>query len=112
MNDTLTIFSARDAKARFGEVLDTALAQPVGITKHERLTAYVISKNRYEGLLRKVDELEERLWAYGTELAREEGFASAAEADAFLASLRNALNATQDQQAGTEVSQRARRKTI
>lgn len=112
MNATLMLFSARDAKTRFGEVLDTALGRPVGITKHDRLTAYVVSKNQYEGLLQKIEELEERLWAYGAELAREEGFATAKEVDALLASLRNPHDAAQNKQAGTEIPKRSRRKAV
>ncbi|MBV8261363.1 MAG: type II toxin-antitoxin system Phd/YefM family antitoxin, partial [Paraburkholderia sp.] len=47
---TLVTYSARDAKTRFGEVLDEALGRPVGITRHERLTAYVVSKRDFESL--------------------------------------------------------------
>ena len=106
---TLTLFSARDAKTRFGEVLDTALGSPVGITKHDRLTAYVVSKSQYEALVSKVEELEDRLWVVGAELAREDGYASAKEVDAFLASLRNPQDAAKNKQAGAEGPKRPRR---
>jgi prevent-host-death family protein len=54
-----TIFSAKDAKARFGEMLDEALGRPVGITKHDRLTAYVVSKHHFEEMLANIERLEE-----------------------------------------------------
>jgi len=110
MNSALTIFSARDAKTKFGEVLDTALGNPVGITKHDRLTAYIVSKNQYEGLVHKVEELEDRLWSYGAALAREEGFASADEVNAFLANLRNPNEAASDNKTSAKVLKGARRK--
>ena len=55
----LTIFSAKDAKARFGEMLDEALAHPVGITKHDRLTAYVVSKRDFEKMVANIQDLED-----------------------------------------------------
>ena len=73
---TLTTFSAKDAKARFGELLDTALGHPVGITKHDRLTAYVISKTSYEMMVEKLIELEDQLWLLRADSARKEGFVS------------------------------------
>ena len=37
-------FSAHDAKAHFGKLLDTARREPVTIEKHGRAVAVVISK--------------------------------------------------------------------
>lgn len=70
VNEALITFSARDAKARFGEVLDEALGRPVGITRHERLTAYVVSKRDFESLRDRVQELEDKLWLLQAEIAR------------------------------------------
>ncbi|MES2129044.1 MAG: type II toxin-antitoxin system prevent-host-death family antitoxin [Pseudomonadota bacterium] len=81
---TLITFSARDAKARFGELLDTALGRPVGITKHERLTAYLVSKVEYESMIEKLQELEDRLWLMKADAARKEGFVGAENVDALL----------------------------
>lgn len=86
---TLTMFTARDAKAKFGEVLDAALGSPVGITKHDRLTAYIVSKIQYEAMVQKIEALEDRLWLLKADAAREEGFASSDEVSAFLNNLRN-----------------------
>ncbi len=43
--------SANDAKARFGQMLDTARRDPVIIEKHGRAVALVISKEDYDNLL-------------------------------------------------------------
>ncbi|WP_186104953.1 type II toxin-antitoxin system Phd/YefM family antitoxin [Burkholderia gladioli] len=89
---TLVTFSARDAKTRFGELLDAALGQPVGITRHDRLTAYVVSKRDFDGLRDRLQELEDMLWLMRAEAARTEGFASDEEVKAFLALDRNPDN--------------------
>jgi prevent-host-death family protein len=89
---TLTTFSAKDAKARFGEVLDEALGRPVGITKHDRLTAYVVSKRDFEAMVEKLRDLEDQLWLAQADAARNGGFASAEEVDAFLSDFRKVDN--------------------
>ena len=43
-------FSARDAKARFGALLDTARREPVAIEKHGRAVAVVISKEEFDDI--------------------------------------------------------------
>jgi prevent-host-death family protein len=88
-NATLTTFSAKDAKARFGEVLDEALGRPVGITKHDRLTAYVVSKRDFEAMAAKIQDLEDQLWLMKADAARKDGFASPEDVDAFLSKVRN-----------------------
>ena len=84
---TATIFSARDAKMRFGEMLDAALGHPVGITKHDRLTAYVVSKRDFEAMLANIEELKDQLWLAKAELARKEGFVGAERVDANVSQL-------------------------
>jgi prevent-host-death family protein len=84
MANTFTTMSAKDAKTRFGELLDAALGQPVGITKHDRLTAYVVSKKFFDSTLERVRELEDQLWLAKADLARKEGFVSADRVDAIL----------------------------
>lgn len=81
---TFTTFSAKDAKARFGEVLDEALGHPVGITRHDRLTAYVVSRKEFEKMIARVQYLEDQLWLAQAEAARNEGFASHERVSAFL----------------------------
>lgn len=92
MTAALTTFSARDAKTRFGEVLDEALGRPIGITRHERLTAYVVSKRDFDALVNRVHELEDQLWLARAEAARNEGYASPEEVSAFLSAHRNPDN--------------------
>jgi len=81
---TLTTFSAKDAKARFGEVLDEALGQPVGITRHDRLTAYVVSRKEFEKMVSYIQYLEDQLWLAKADAARNEGYASSERVSAFL----------------------------
>ena len=88
MTATLNTFSAKDAKARFGELLDEALGHPVGITKHERLAAYVVSKRHFESMMSKIVELEDQLWLAKASAAKAEGFAHADDVTAFLADYR------------------------
>jgi prevent-host-death family protein len=87
-NATLTTFSAKDAKAHFGELLDTALGCPVGITKHQRLTAYVVSKTIYESMVERLQELEDQLWIFKADAARKEGFVDSENVDALLSKFR------------------------
>jgi len=42
--------SAHDAKARFGQLLDTARHEPVVIERHGRAVAVVVSKEEYDAL--------------------------------------------------------------
>lgn len=88
----LTIFSAKDAKAHFGELLDAALGRPVGITKHERLTAYVVSKNLYESMVEQLQTLEDQLWLLKAAAARKEGFVDPKTVDAQLNKLKTLEN--------------------
>jgi prevent-host-death family protein len=83
----LTTFSAKDAKARFGELLDTALGGLVGITKHDRLTAYVVSKRDFEALVERVQELEDQLWLAKADAACKDGFAGPEHVDALLSKI-------------------------
>jgi prevent-host-death family protein len=82
-------FTAKDAKTRFGELLDEALGRPVGITKHDRLTAYVVSKRDFEQMLATIETLEDQLWLAKAELARKDGFVGAEQVDALLSDVRN-----------------------
>jgi len=42
--------SAHDAKARFGQLLDTARREPVVIERHGRAVAVVLSKEEFDAL--------------------------------------------------------------
>lgn len=102
MNAPLTTYTARDAKTRFGEVLDEALGQPVAITRHERLTAYVVSKRDFDSLLSRIQELEDQLWLARAEMARKEGYASPNEVSAFLNKTRGSGSEPENDKTGDE----------
>jgi prevent-host-death family protein len=48
--------AAREAKNRFGELLDTAQRQPVTITKKDRPVAVLLSKHAYDAMERELGE--------------------------------------------------------
>lgn len=87
-----TIFSAKDAKTRFGELLDEALGKPVGITKHDRLTAFVVSKAHFEAMSQRIQELDDELWLAKAKLARKEGFVGSDRVDAILSNLNKEID--------------------
>lgn len=47
----MTTIAAREAKMRFGELLDTAQREPVTIAKHGRRVAVVLSASEYDALV-------------------------------------------------------------
>lgn len=49
--------SAKDAKYKFGEMIDRARAGPVAITKHDRPVVVVIAVEEYERLTGRSPEL-------------------------------------------------------
>jgi len=51
--------ASKDAKNKFGEMLDTAQREPVVISKKGRTVAVVMSKQEYERLL----AMEDAFWA-------------------------------------------------
>jgi prevent-host-death family protein len=101
-SSTLVTFTARDAKTRFGEVLDEALGRPIGITRHDRLTAYVVSKRDFDALVGRVEELEDQLWLAKADAARSEGYASDEDVRAFLNKNWNLDNELKDDKAGSQ----------
>jgi len=91
-----TTFSAKDAKTRFGELLDEALGKPVGITKHDRLTAFVVSKAHFEAMSQRIQHLDDQLWLAKAELARKEGFVGSERVDAILSKLNKEIDNNDD----------------
>ncbi|MBA3788905.1 type II toxin-antitoxin system Phd/YefM family antitoxin [Patescibacteria group bacterium] len=61
--------SARDAKNRFGELLDSAQRAPVRITKNGRGVAMLLSLDDYQ----RFEETEDALWAARAEAAHKKG---------------------------------------
>lgn len=63
--------TAKDAKNRFGELMDTVQREPVSIEKHGRPVAVVLSEVAYEKM--KLDHLRAMLAVGETQLDRGEG---------------------------------------
>ena len=62
--------SAHDAKARFGQLLDTARREPVTIEKHGRAVAVVMSKEDFDDIeAMKLERLRAEV-QIGTEASR------------------------------------------
>ncbi|HEX2792486.1 MAG TPA: type II toxin-antitoxin system Phd/YefM family antitoxin [Candidatus Paceibacterota bacterium] len=79
-------FAAREAKNRFGELLDSAQRSPVRITKNGRQVAVLLSSEEY----RRYEMLEDAAWAKRASAAEREGFLGTEESEALLKQLRNA----------------------
>ncbi len=63
--------SAHDAKARFGQLLDTARREPVVIERHGRAVAVVLSKEEYDELNAiKLQQLQAEITAGIADLKR------------------------------------------
>ena len=63
--------TAKDAKNRFGELMDTVQREPVTIKKHGRPVAVVLSKVEYEKM--KLERLRAMLAVGEAQLDRGEG---------------------------------------
>jgi len=75
-------FTANDAKQNFGQVMDSALQEPVSITKHGRPSVVITSDSEYRELLRiKYDRLKADVQAGFEALDRGEGIAIVSEND-------------------------------
>lgn len=64
--------AATEAKNRFGQLLDTALTEPVAIEKKGRPVAVLLSFAEYQRLV----EIEDRYWGQKAQNALKEGFLS------------------------------------
>lgn len=78
--------AARDAKNRFGELLDTVQREPVTIQKKGRPVAVVVSLEKY----RCFEDLEDAAWATRADAAAGKGFIGTEESQALLQDLLNA----------------------
>jgi antitoxin Phd len=78
--------NAKDAKTNFGQLLDTAIREPVSITRNGRQVAVVLSVQDFERLA----AFEDAWWARRAERNEENGFLSAGKSEAFLKDLLNA----------------------
>ena len=82
----MTVITSKDAKNKFGTMLDTVKKEPVTITKHDRPVAVVISHERYEEL----EALEDSIWAARAREAAKSGFIGREETTDFIERVLNA----------------------
>ena len=81
--------TAKDAKSRFGQLLDMAIQAPVIVTKSGRPAVVVMSMGEYQRFV----ESDDRWWAAEAKKAAKDGYLSAAETKKFINSvLLNAAN--------------------
>jgi prevent-host-death family protein len=78
--DSLKTFAAKEAKDRFGRLLDTAQREPVTIEKKGRPIAVLLSVEEYA----RLEALEDAWWGKRAAEAAEEGYLSPEESEARL----------------------------
>ncbi len=76
----MVVLSSKEAKEKFGIMMDTAIKEPVTITKHNRPTVVVVSSERYAEL----EACEDRVWTAKALEAEASGILSAEETVTFL----------------------------
>jgi prevent-host-death family protein len=78
--------NAKDAKTKFGQLLDTAIREPVSITRNGREVAVVISVQDFARLA----AFEEGSWTRQAERSEAEGYLTRDESEALLKDLLDA----------------------
>ena len=86
----MTLFTASDARRRFGRLLETARREPVTITKNGRAAAMMLPASDKELIAAVKGFLEERYWGERIADAERGGYIGAQESNRIL---RDALNA-------------------
>lgn len=76
----MVTFGAREAKNEFGRLLDTVQREAVTIEKKGRPVAIIMSMHEYK----RLEELEDELWAARAKAAEAEGFAGIDASENFL----------------------------
>ena len=62
----MQLFTAKQAKTQFGQMMDMVQRAPVQITRHERVVGVVVSKHGYEDMRRfYANHLQQNLLASG-----------------------------------------------
>lgn len=72
--------TSKEAKEKFGVLVDTARREPVVVTKHDRPVVVVVSSERYAEL----EALEDRVWTARAVEAERSGYLSPEETSEFL----------------------------
>jgi prevent-host-death family protein len=81
--------TATDAKTRFGQVLESALVEPVAIEKNGRQLAFVVSSQEYH----RLQEAEDALWGIRAKMAEAGGFLTLKQSNDWLARMGAKLSA-------------------
>lgn len=76
----MVVLTSKEAKEKFGVLMDTARREPVTITKHNRPAVVVVSSERYAEL----QACEDRVWAAKAKEAETTGLLSTEETAAFI----------------------------
>jgi prevent-host-death family protein len=67
----MQMFTANEAKTRFGEFLDRAQREPVGVLKHDRMVGVMVSMQDFEAMRAfYADRLQHRLQDSGAAAER------------------------------------------
>ena len=86
----MTLFTASDARRRFGRLLETVQREPVTITKNGRALAIIVPSSDNDLILEMQEFLEDRQWCERISEAERGGYIGARESKRIL---REALNA-------------------
>ena len=86
----MKLFSASDARRRFGRLLKTAKREPVTITKNGRVAAMMLSLSDKELIAAVEGFLEERYWRERIAEAERGGYTGARESNRILSEALNA----------------------
>jgi len=86
----MTLFTASDARRRFGRLLETVQREPVTITKNGRAVAIIVPSSDNDLILEMQEFLEDRQWCERISEAERGGYIGARESKRIL---REALNA-------------------
>ena len=76
----MVTLSSKEAKDKFGVLMDTARREPVTITKHNRPSVVVMSSERYAEL----EALEDAAWLAKAREAEKEGYLGPEESEAVI----------------------------
>ena len=82
----MVVLTSKEAKEKFGILMDTARREPVTITKRGRPSVMVLSIERFEEL----EALEDAIWAARADEAAKGGFLSAEDTAKFIQRMLNA----------------------
>ena len=66
---TMQTYTLTDARNKHGEVFDKAAIEPVLLTKQSRPSHVIISAERYQKLINRLEELEDMVFGQAAEVA-------------------------------------------